>query len=156
MQEENAEDYYTPPIPVPISHQVIRDYTINRGLRSPVYLVNPTTTITSVAGAFGTVQGRGTILDEGLDFRINTIMVDNFTVAWMYWPIVGVFVPPFTFGKVFRGDGSKRARAIFENPPGLAAPVTPTAAQKVQVARIVYFEELLPESPGLGVPAGNQ
>jgi hypothetical protein len=45
---------------------------------------------------------------------------------------------------------------FWENPPALAAPVTPTAAQSSQTARVTFYEELLNESPGTIVPAASQ
>ena len=65
-------------------------------------------------------------------------------------------MPPFTTGKVFRYDGSHNKRVRFENPPGLATPITPTAAQKAQVCRVGFFEEIMREVPGYPVVAGDR
>ena len=156
VAEAAEEEFpYVPPLPVPLSRPVRRDYEFNRGLRSSVWLVRPVTTVTSTVGRVG-VLNTGEQADAGEDFPINTIMIDNSTVMWAYWPEVGVWVPPFTMGKVFRFDGSRRKRVWWENPPALAAPVAPTAAQSLQFARVTFYEELLPEASGFQVIAADR
>ncbi len=151
---EAGDTPYTPPLPVPIGHPTQRDYRYTRGLRSAVWLTNPTT-ISNAIGSVGNLVGGGQA-NAGEDFPINSIMVDNFTVAWCYWPEVGVWVPPFNYGRVFRFDGSRRKRVLYEQPAGLAAVVTPGTSQVAQMTRVTFYEELLPESPGQTLPTTNQ
>lgn len=144
---------YVPPFPVPLSRPIQRQPG-QRGLRSAVWLVNPTTRANT--GQVGNLVGGG-VADAGEDFPINSIMVDNATVAWAYWPEVGVFVPPFNIGRVFRFDGSRRKRVLFEQPAGLSTSVAvSTSLGALQTLRVVFHEELLPETAGFVVPSTNQ
>ena len=152
IADQQDEIPYVPPLPVPLERPVVRDYRYQRGLRSSVWLVNPTS---KTAPTLGTLVGGGPS-DAGEDFAINSIMVDNFTVQWAYWPEVGVFVPPFNFGRVFRFDGSRRKRVLFEAPAGLATVVSPSSTQANQILRATFYEELLAESSGQVVPSTNQ
>lgn len=153
IDEADAEQNpYVPPFPVPLSRQVRRDYTFARGLRSSVWLARSTSDSLPRVGVLNT----GEPADAGEDFPINSIMVDNFTALWASWPEVGVWVPPFVFGKVFRFDGSHRKRVLFEQPPNLASSVSPTSLTGRQLLRATFYEELLPEVPGLSLPTTDR
>lgn len=154
LADEVGDVPYSPPMPVPITRPIERDYRYTRGLRSSVWLANPTT-ISNAIGSVGNLVGGGKA-DAGEDFPINSIMVDNFTVAWCYWPEVGVWVPPFNYGRVFRFDGSRKKRVLYEQPAGLAGVVTPSTSQVLQMTRVTFYEELLPENPGQVLPTTNQ
>ena len=143
---------YVPPLPVPIMAPVKRDYRFQRGLRSSVWQAHATTGALPRVGVLAT----GETADAGEDFPINSIMVDNTTSLWLSWPEMGVFVPPFVVGKVFRFDGSHRKRILFESPPNLATAVTPTSVTGNQVASVRFYEELLPETAGISLPTTDR
>jgi hypothetical protein len=151
-EAEAEQNPYVPPLPVPIARTIRRDYTYQRGLRSAVWLARSTSNSLPRIGTLNT----GEPADAGEDFPINSIMVDNFTALWASWPEVGVWVPPFVFGKVFRFDGSRRKRVLFEMPPGLATPTSPTTITGTQLLRATFYEELLPETPGLSLPTTDR
>lgn len=151
-EADEDQNPYTPPMPVPIQRLVQRDYTLNRGLRSSVWLAKATTG--KSLPTFGTLN-TGDLANAGEDFPINTIMVDNFTGLWLSWPEVGKWIPPFVFGVVFRFDGGRQKRVLFEQPPQVTV-TSPTSVTGNQFASVRFFEELLEEKPGISLPSTDR
>jgi len=150
LVEETQDEAYTPPFPVPLMRPLVRGEGM-RGEKTEVWLCTPTTTTPALAKLVG-----GGVAEKGLDFPINSIMVDNFTPLWGYFPEQGIWVPPFNFGRVFRGQGSRVARVKWEQPSTqMQNAAAAGTSQNTMVMRVQFYEELLPENTGLQLASTN-
>lgn len=89
---------------------------------------------------------------ENLQFVAQSVIVDNPNSYYVYFPYLRRWVPPFTGGAVLR-YGVEPSIAAFETdllPPNIIASLNPIDAG----ARIIFVEDLIPESGGSSTQVG--
>ncbi len=75
---------------------------------------------------------RNIVIQAGVDgnlsggFAINSLVVDNFTPDWLYFPDVGQYVPPASQGTVLAGTGQQTMSYAWQAPPGAGATPYPS------------------------------
>lgn len=93
------------------------------------------------------VVNEGVDLDTQLGQQARSVIVDNYTVSWLWIPSVGRSVPPLTYGFVgVLVSASQRANAKWQTPFDIGA--SPAGTGKAQV---VYTDAILPPSNGTPV-----
>ncbi|MBI3936912.1 MAG: hypothetical protein HY323_08040 [Betaproteobacteria bacterium] len=89
--------------------------------------------------------------DQQLEFRANTVVVDNPTNQWVSLPSLGIFVPQYTLGATYPLPGTTRARASWTAPAGQVEPPSITG----QTTTITFYDIALPGTSGVGMLGGR-
>lgn len=89
----------------------------------------------------------GTTLDTQLAMNCRSVVVDNYTVSWMWIPATGRSVPPLTYGWIANCVATtQQALVKWQTPYG-----TPTYPQGKGTADVLFTDALLPPSNGTPV-----
>lgn len=62
-------------------------------------------------------------VNESLGFPVNSIMVDNLTNQWLFFPTVDRWIPPYWIGAILRSHGAQLAQVEFRAPGGFSQAV---------------------------------
>lgn len=82
-------------------------------------------------------------LQQGVMFKVQSVMVDNITSLYAYLPNSARFVPPWTFGMILPCNGDTEVKVQWISPLGN----TPVAAKGAGLD-ITAFEADMGASPG--------
>lgn len=86
----------------------------------------------------------GQSIDNTIDWIARTIIVDNYTSAWLYLPVVQRFIAPGYIGVVIPIAPTSRVSATFAAPPG----VVQGAVGDGTKATLQYLADIHPAAPG--------
>jgi hypothetical protein len=89
-------------------------------------------------------------LARQLGFQAQSVRVDNYSSHWLYFPSIGIYIPPFVYGSVFwLQPGSNVAQYNLQAPLGHVDPGTVVESTVVTM----WYEEQLTPVTGFPVPA---
>lgn len=91
----------------------------------------------------------GNSLNTLLNFPANSVIVDNLTAQYLYFPSLGMSVPPYTPGYILSLPATTVASARFQQPSGTVA--APINASETAVLR--FMSDAIPPSPFTGYNA---
>lgn len=87
----------------------------------------------------------GTPLDEQLGYIAHSVVVSNFTSAWLYVDAAGLYVPPGGGVGARIADGTQKATITWRTPSGK----TPGPLIPAEIARVEFSEDQAPASSGI-------